>query len=331
MLKPHSRSKETRTVSPSSRDTIPMQLALTMCDEQAPSRVSTTSPESTFLKVDHRVSSCRWLADALASQVSSLVSGENRRGSSASFARVSSSGKMCQAQGALFESAGRGTSSSRPHSPPYSATFPRSGMMLSGSLSAFPTLAALMSESGSSWSAGEGTSWPTATAEDSQRGKDASSKSGAPSLTAAVTRQWPTATSSSSGEARNATSTRPENTGHHPGRRLLDEVILEGADPFVIVDAGAVLAEKLRQNCPSSLAQPTDQRGYLSPTWVEMLMGFPQGWTVAAMPPTVSRRVGRARRCATSPTTDGPHDPERLNTTTSRPASRRKGHSADRG
>jgi hypothetical protein len=236
---------------------------------------------------------------------------------------------MCQAQGALFDSDQAEGSSNKPHSPLYSATFPRSGMMRSGSLSVFPTLAALMSESGFSLSGGGETSWPTAT-------------------------------SSASGESRNATSTRPENSQHHLGRTLLDEVILEGADPITVVDAPSALAEKLKQSWPSPaardyrdpnasslkdrtgstageqlpnfIAHHVGQKGYLSPEWVEMLMGFPQGWTRAAIAPTMSRRrARRAEVATTSPTTDGPHAPESRSSNTSRRASRRNGNFADRG
>lgn len=114
--------------------------------------------------------------------------------------------------------------------------------------------------------------WPTAMRADGERTSEVYAAGNA-TLLGAV-RTWPTATRSAQGMSRNATSTRPEDSTHHPGRTLLDEVILNGGEPFPITDAREVLGDLV-----------------LNPDWVERLMGLPVGWTDVPMTPELLSEI----------------------------------------
>lgn len=168
MPKQRSKSKTTSSADASSQGTIPLPFVSTTCEPSAPTLPTPTfSPESTFCMAGRPAPICLLLGRAVASRVNEVVCGENRHASSVNFARVSPCGRTFPAQEPLF--AAMESSSSNPHSEPFSETFPRSGMMRSGSLFELPTLERLISESGSSSSRGTEASWNTPTTEDAGR------------------------------------------------------------------------------------------------------------------------------------------------------------------
>lgn len=94
--------------------------------------------------------------------------------------------------------------------------------------------------------------WPTPRSEDSQscgghRGKP-------DSLTAAV-KLWPTPA---------ASDNRPRATKSAVEKRRA---------------AGKQISLEMQVKYPEGEANPKDSVGQLNPTWVELLMGFPPGWT----------------------------------------------------
>ena len=128
----------------------------------------------------------------------------------------------------------------------FSETWPRSGMMRTGSAFQRKPLAPLTDETGSG-------SLPTPTVGDSK-------------------------------SARNSTARRNKipPTGIHAGHTLTDFVTLWPTPTAVNNTGGAALCkwggagarEKLRR-----MVTPEELNGPLNPTWVEWLMGFPLGWT----------------------------------------------------
>lgn len=136
-------AKRTRGAAASSPDTGPLLISLPMFDTSAP-----TPPASTCSAVASPARTCLSLGRELASRVNAAVCGASSRGSFASFDPASSSWKTSQRSFlAELET--------------FSGRWPRAGMMLSGFLSALPTLALHTDESDSSSSRG---AWPTADA-----------------------------------------------------------------------------------------------------------------------------------------------------------------------
>lgn len=172
--------------------------------------------------------------------------------------------------------------------------------------------------------------WPTPMSADSARGSDTFAR-GNLTLTGAA-RQWPTPTASEYGSSNNgnphdgrgsyatkgkpslaaearqwATPTARDDTrgawkGESPpkrGRPLTEQVAIAWGTPTASMGhkgTRSKIAEKQRGRLDEQIA------GSLNPEWVEMLMGFPRGWTDISGPPaeaptsTPTKRPARSRR-----------------------------------
>lgn len=250
-------ANRTRGVAASSLDTGPVLFDMTTCEASAP-----TLPALTSSAAGSRAKTCLSLGKALASQASVAVCGSSSRASLAFFDRASSSWRTSQ-----LSCLGGWTS--------FSETFPKRGMMRSGSISAPRTLERRTDASDSSLSHG----WPTAAAmmpSDSEDPREWLARAevlkakhnngngaGMPLAVAVKLAQWPT--------ARSRSATWATITG----------------------DAVAKASERF-PNLETVIAQTEAESAIglaLNPAWVESLMGFPAGWT--------------------SPLTDGPSAPVR--------------------
>jgi len=327
-------ARPTRGAAASSPATGLLPFASMTCEPSAP----TTPRAATSSAAVAPARTCRSQGSALASKVSAAVCGPNKRASFASFGPSSRCGRTSPVLALPFAS--EASPSHSPQSQPFSETFPRSGMMRSGSLFELPTLERLTSESASSSSRGE---WTTPKASDVERGDCPSERARrTPFLPSQVRSTWNTPTVEDAGRngslewARRwaAGETIPETqqrlrtqalwptatAGNSGGNRSA----YEGA-PF-----RPSLAGQARQASPQGSAWPTPAArdykdtgtspaefdrntpglaacagGSLNPSWVGRLMGFPDGWT--------------------SPLTDGPSAPAKRSPKASRRASRRSG------
>lgn len=105
--------------------------------------------------------------------------------------------------------------------------------------------------------------WPTPCAADSGGGGLAH-KGGNPTLRGAAL--WPTATAQDGKDSRRATTPNKGGPNSHPGTTLLDAALIE---------AHALDGVK---RWPTA-QEASEATGQLSPAWVELLMGYPIGWT----------------------------------------------------
>lgn len=223
------------------------------CEASEPTRGASTSSAAAS-----PARTCRTLGAELASRASAAVCGVSSRASFATLDLESSSWKTSQ-RSCL---AGWET---------FSGTWPRAGMMRSGSVYAPRMLERPIDGTDSSSSRG---AWPTATAGDANSSgsagySTASGRSAGTTLTDATVRfPWPTP------------GANDFKGSYRPGQRRgqLDEAT---------------------ENEPQAQA--------LNPDWVEALMGFPAGWTRTSGPPdeaSLSTRGSRRGRRKTS-TSDG--------------------------
>lgn len=181
----------------------------------------------------------------------------------------------------------------------YSETWPRSGLMRSGTAYQLPPLARRISATGSGL-------LPTPTG----MGGGGSSRSGerideTPTLEGMARKglldtwrpRWPTPTA---GDAKASGSRNTANSRAHPGISLTDAVRADGG-------TGRRWATPTARDHRHPNARPFSQRGGgsrgeqlpnqiggpLNPTWVEWLMGYPEGWTVCDASEARSSRSSR--------------------------------------
>jgi hypothetical protein len=192
----------------------------------------------------------------------------------------------------------------------YSQSWPRSGLMRNGIASQLPTLARRISGTGSSYwptpksSQGgpdyakmdgrdsrqpgpglslptmvammpDGKNWPTPRSEDSQ---SCGGHHGATdSLTAAV-KKWPTPMAS---DSRGSSGNRDARTKAGRQIQLVDQVKMFPPPTARDHKSGRCSQETLDKNSRplSEVIENKEPVGQLNPTWVELLMGFPPGWT----------------------------------------------------
>ena len=168
-------ANKTRGVAASSRDTGLTLFDMTTCEASAP-----TLPALTSSAAGSHAKTCLSLGKALASQASAAVCGSSSRASLAFFDRASSSWRTSQ-----LSCLGGWTS--------FSETFPKRGMMRSGSISALPTSERRTDESGCSSSRG-GEMWATAQAHDAKGspGASAQTRGGFQASLPSQVRTWPT-------------------------------------------------------------------------------------------------------------------------------------------
>ena len=245
------------------QDLLPMELPLTRYAEGSRARTSQT------------------LASALALRVSEAVSGPNTRASLASYDPASSSwrtSQRCLVEGWTV----------------FSETWPRSGMMRSGTAYQLAPLAPLTSGTGSG-------SWPTPNASPltnstsltcSGDGRTKPNKLGGavamwPTPTTFYTREnWPIEkVRAKQAEVKAATLAKGKHqTGNGFGLHLAHAVKM-WPTPTSTMSKGsspAALTRKTgasRENDRLDHAVMATDGGQLNPTWVEWLMGFPTGHT----------------------------------------------------
>ena len=270
-------ANKTRGVAASSRDTGPTLFDMTMCEASAPTLTALTSSV-----VGSPVKTCLSLGKALASQASEAVCGLSSRASLAFFDRVSSSWRTSQ-----LSCLGGWTS--------FSETFPKRGMMRSGSISAPRTLERRTDASDSSSS--RGSAWQTVKASEAQRGDCASERRrNSPCLSSQV--MWPTVAAMMPNDsedphkwlARAEQLKAKHNNGNGAGMPLAVAVKLSqwptarscSAQWATITSDAVEKASERFPNLETVIAQTEAENAIglaLNPAWVEMLMGFPAGWT----------------------------------------------------
>ena len=294
-------ARPTRGAAASSRDTGLTLFDMTTCEPSAPTRQPSTSSAGAS-----PVRTCQSQGKALASQARAAVCGSSSRASLASFDPASSSWKTSQRS-----CLGGWTS--------FSETFPKRGMMRSGSISALPTSEPRTAESGSSSSRGGG-AWATATTADGMGGPERGTRQGGANLRTQVaeSRLWPTATA---GDASGSGSRNTPTSRAHAGVSLTDAVRGDGGtgrswptpnaadhrDRGTSEDACIRRRVEAGRQIDLSMSVP----GSLNPAFVEALMGFPAGWI--------------------SPLTDGPSAPAKRSPKASRRASRKIARSDGNG
>lgn len=281
-------ANKTRGVAASSRDTGLTLFDMTTCETSAP-----TLPALTSSAAGSPAKTCLSLGKALASQASAAVCGLSSRASLAFFDRASSSWRTSQ-----LSCLGGWTS--------FSETFPKRGMMRSGSISALPTSEPRTGESGSSSSRGS-MMWGTARASI---GAGDPAKRAARGMLEGQVKMWPTASASLNidAEALEKWLARAEQlkakhkNGNGAGMPLAVAAKLaqwttarscSATWATITGDAVAMAGERF-PNLETVIAQTEAESAIglaLNPAWVESLMGFPAGWT--------------------SPITDGPSAPVR--------------------
>lgn len=220
----------------------------------------------------------------LDSTAPALGSGGSTSGSSANSSRASSSSRT-----------------SPPSSPEgWTLLSPGSPMRVSrwrGSTSGPPMSAPLTGDRGCSSSP-----WPTATASDG-RGGPGHATAGGVNLRTAVAMDWPT----------------PTVKGNH-NRKGLSPTSGDGLSTAVKDEWATPLARDWKSSSPATTktnSRPLSEQvgevtpGPLNPAWVEMLMGFPVGWThvgplVEADPSTTTSRRGRHAASLTEPSGSKP-------------------------
>ena len=270
-------ANRTRGVAASSLDTGPTLFDMTTCEASAP-----TLPALTSYAAGSPAKTCLSLGKALASQASAAVCGSSSRASRAFFGRASSSWRTSQ-----LSCLGGWTS--------FSETFPKRGMMRSGSISAPRTLERRTDASDSSSS--HGAAWQTVKASEAQRGDCASERRrNSPCLSSQV--MWPTAAATMPNDsedprawlAREEVLKAKHNNGNGAGMPLAVAVKLaqwptarscSASWATITGDAVAKASERF-PNLETVIAQTEAESAIglaLNPAWVESLMGFPAGWT----------------------------------------------------
>jgi hypothetical protein len=149
---------------------------------------------------------------------------------------------------------------------PYSGTWPRWGMMRNGECWALPILERHTKET-------EYGLWPTLQVHDRHKGNAArvgryGTKHGGRNLNDEVA-MWPTPTASNT----KAVHMR----GADKGKKRKSRTYLPTPNATDYKGPSTRSAGKERPMCDDDL--PTRVGGQLNPTWVEWLMGWPQGWT----------------------------------------------------
>jgi len=284
-------ARPTRGAAASSPATGLLPFASTTCEPSAP-----TTPRASISSVGARhVKTCRSQGSALASKASAAVCGPNRRAPFANFGPQSQCGRTSPALALPFAS--EASPSHSPQSQPFSETFPRSGMMRSGSLFELPTLERLTSESASSSSRGE---WTTPKASDVERGDCPSERARRTPFLPSQVSMWSTPQAH---DAKGAPGAEARERGGF--QASLPAQVQGSAWPTPAArdykDTGTSPAE-FDRNTPGLAALAG---GPPNPDWTSRLMGFPDGWT--------------------SPLTDGPSAPAKRSPKASRRASRRSG------
>lgn len=180
---------------------------------------------------------------------------------SESFAKLDRNGCFLRMSGAYFQPTLDGSLES------FSGTWPRAGSMSSGTVYQLQPLAPLTSAIASG-------SWPTIRSTDGERG-------GRGDLIQAVRgnennhyKLWPTP------QAHDAKKGDPKRVGRfgakHGGRNLNDEVMLW---PTPRPCSGLRSSGMNRTGYYERMTPEERTGGQLNPSWVEWLMGFPEGWT----------------------------------------------------
>lgn len=124
-----------------------------------------------------------------------------------------------------------------------------------------------------------GVAWPTPTASDAVGGAGCSGRDGGPNLRTAVA--WPTPLVRDYKGADYGRGSR----GRHAGVDLATAVDKRTcwptpmAGPIHAQDGGGHGGVKLAEVATEAEVGPDVPRGQLNPDWVELLMGWPQGWT----------------------------------------------------
>lgn len=303
MSKQRGNANRTSGVAASSPVTGLLPFATMTCEEsaQATPRASMSSAAASPVRT------CLTRGRALASRVSAAVCGTSSRESFANYDPESSSWRTSQRS--LL---GDWT--------PFSEAFPKRGMMRSGSMSALPMSGRHTDASDSSSSRGDAM-WNTPTVEDAGRNGSAEwARRWASGETIPETQQrlrtqalWPTPAAMMPNDsedpqewlARAALLKEKHHNGNGAGTPLAVAVKLAGSAWPTPRSCSAVWAtitpeaqEKAGERFPNiesivAITEGTAAVGAaLSPAWVEMLMGFPEGW-VDPLPETTKRKARR--------------------------------------
>ena len=256
---------------------------MTMFDSSQPTLFEETELPSMSSAVASRARTSHSLADALASKVSALVSGENTGDLLANDDPASSSWRTCQA---CLVSGWE----------PFSETWPRSGMMLSGTACQLAPSAPLTGEIVSGL-------LPTPTTSEGTGAWHSKRKQGGANLRTVV-QMLPTPTAKANMLApsmqkwpahRNLVPTPRASDGERGGRGELLHYVKTGTP------RGPLLATPTSRDWRSGKAsaatmaknsRPLSEQigGSLNPTWVEWLMGFPTEYTALEPSATPSSR-----------------------------------------
>jgi hypothetical protein len=139
-----------------------------------------------------------------------------------------------------------------------------------------PTSAGPIGESGSS-------SWPTPTARDEDRTRDAPNREGSPSLSGAVL--WPTPTLCGNDNRKGSSPTSGDGLG---------TAVKQWPTPQARDDRGQSGGEQRAGGHDLSTEAGAKGRS-LNPAWVCQLMGFPDGWADGLSAPGKSKPPGKPR------------------------------------
>ena len=167
---------------------------------------------------------------------------------------------------------------------PYSETWPRSGLMRSGTAYLLPPLVPLTA-------ATESGLWPTPRAEDSEQ---TGGHRGKPDTLTSAARLWPTPRAIDGRSAGPGTSNgallRRGNA-----RNLAEETQMDASFPTPSANdwKGSSKPGQRRGQLTDPAMGAIPAGGSLNPTWVEWLMGFPLGWTDCGASVTRSSRRSR--------------------------------------
>lgn len=266
----------------------------------------TDSAPSTLFTAGFLVRIYHSLARGRASQERAAASGASSRDSLASYDRATRSWRTCQPSLAGDLTA-------------YSATWPKSGMTRSGRAYALPMLGRRTSASAcSSWPG-----WPTPTVMDGAVGQVIGSedrfyltRGGAPRNLARsgvdgsvglarFMALWPTLRANDGKKGDQCDPTNPRNGLAGATRLWHTPQAADGEGsrrngPGISATGATPDGRKVSTSLASDLR---DHIGRLNPAWVEVLMGFPLGWTDVGPPVPATRNTSgsrRARRSASS-------------------------------
>lgn len=177
----------------------------------------------------------------------------------------------------------------------YSGRFPTSGMMLSGSIFALPTLAHRTGERDCS-------SWPTPRCQDmlhSGRLDGAEAKRHTPSLAVLVQPRWPTPTST--GSKNSGAASCSTKSGRHSGTTLTDAAVRRTwATPTSSENSNRTQKMAPSHGKTHGVVLGGQVGGKLNPAWVENLMGLPHGWTDTGGQEDLTSRKENGKRLARS-------------------------------